>query len=546
MTHALLLATLTSGSPQRQLLQRYALISAAAPSNDTRSAALVLSDRFQQTLVSGGVLDKGAYLSTTLGYDPTREILQLRYSIQHVKALGSHAIVKVRLVGSIRYGWPGRTKNMSARWVESDVDEWVQERGRWELASSRQTSVQSWIGGKLVQNDRAPKRIARSERVAIIHQLRRDAVPVRTTLSGNTADLVALGRWIGPSRIVGLGEATHGTREFFVTKDRIFRYLVQHLHFTVFAMEADWSVGLAIDHYISTGQGNIRALLASAYAVWNNQETLDLLTWMRQYNAQPGPHTELHFVGLDVEDPHVPEEMVDQFFKANAPGRLAEVTADLQCMGTTRKELSAYIFSSAADQQECQQKIASVVALLDGVPRLKRANTPVSYTIARQATQAVLQAAELYAGEGRGDNSVRDRVMADNLVWASHVYPTARIALWAHDFHVAAYPNLGFTSMGSVLRRRFGRNYYAVGFAFDHGTVSPNGVFAPIFISPAFPLTAEATLREVKTPAYALNLDAIPIRSPLGTWLNRPEPVQAFGSVSGPQDLWQRFALVEL
>lgn len=144
MIHALLLATLTSG-PLQRLVQRYALISAAAPSNDTRTVSLVLSDRFQQTLVNGGVLDKRAYLNTTLGFDPTREILQLRYSIQHLKAFGNHAVLKVKLVGSIRYGWPGRTKNMPARWVESDEDEWVQQRGQWEFAYSRQISVRSWI-----------------------------------------------------------------------------------------------------------------------------------------------------------------------------------------------------------------------------------------------------------------------------------------------------------------------------------------------------------------------------------------------------------------
>jgi erythromycin esterase len=546
MIQVLLLATLTSGSLQHQLVQRYALISSAAPSNDTRTASLVLSDRFQQTLVNGGVLDKAAYLSTTLGYDPTREILHLRYSIQDVKAFGGHAVVKVKLVGSIRYGWPGRAKNMPARWIESDEDKWVQQLGEWDLESSRQISVRSWIGGKLVQSDRAPKPITLSERGTILHQLRRNAVPVRTTLSGDTADLAALGRWMGSSRIVGLGEATHGTREFSVTKDRIFRYLVQHLHFSIFAMEADWSVGLAIDHYITTGQGNIRALLASTYAVWNNQETLDVLTWMRQYNAQPGRHPELHFVGIDVEDPHAAAEIVEQFFKANAPGNLAEVTADLQCMGITGKELSGYIFGSPAAQQACQRGITSVMALLDKARGLHAIKAPVDYTRIRHATEAVLQGAELYAAEGRGDNSVRDRVMADNLVWATHIYPNARIAVWAHNFHIAAYPSLGFTSMGSVLRQRFGRNYYAVGFAFDHGAVSPNGVFAPIVVPPAYPLTAEAILREVQTPAYALNLDAVPIHSPLGRWLNRPEPIQAFGSIGGPQDLRQRFALVQL
>lgn len=546
MIHALLLSVLSSSSVQRQLDAGYNLISRSAGSNDTGTAALALSNGFQQTLVNGGVLDKAAYLSTTLAYDPTREILQLRYSIQHVDASDGRASVTVTVHGIAKYGWPGHPKNIPARWIESDKDEWVQDGGAWKLLLSRQISVQSWIGGKLVQDDHAPKTLTTAQRAAIVSQLQREAVPMQTDIDADTADLAPLGRWIGRSRIVGLGEATHGTSEFFILKDRIYRYLVEHLHFTVFAMEADWSVGLAIDRYVTTGQGNIRALLASTYLVWNNQETLDLLTWMRRYNAQPGPHPTLHFVGIDVENTGAAASLVERFFKFARPEDVPQITADLHCMGTTQAQIMGYIFGSQAKQDECKQRISGVLKRLQDDPQLRNVTSPVNYATAEQATRVVLEGADLYAAQGRGDNSARDRAMADNLIWATGAYADARIAVWAHNFHVAAYPSPGFTSMGSDLRRHFGRDYYAVGFAFDHGTVSPNGMSPPITIPPAYPLTAEAILRKVKPPAYALDLDAIPSGSPAGNWLDRPEPIQAFGSVSGPQDLWQRFALVVL
>jgi erythromycin esterase len=102
--------------------------------------------------------------------------------------------------------------------------------------------------------------------------------------------------------LVGLGEATHGTSEVFSLKDRIYRMLVERMGFTVFAMEMPWLSGRAIDTYVTTGQGNARAILAGSFAVWNNQEVLDLIEWMRAYDAAPGSHARLRFVGIDIED----------------------------------------------------------------------------------------------------------------------------------------------------------------------------------------------------------------------------------------------------
>ncbi|MFD0345734.1 erythromycin esterase family protein [Kitasatospora aburaviensis] len=92
---------------------------------------------------------------------------------------------------------------------------------------------------------------AAAQRRAVVRALESVAQPLRTTEpGGRTADLRALGSMIGDAEVVGLGEATHGSHEFFAMKHRLFRYLVEEKGFTAFALETSWSSGLQIDEYV--------------------------------------------------------------------------------------------------------------------------------------------------------------------------------------------------------------------------------------------------------------------------------------------------------
>jgi erythromycin esterase-like protein len=268
--------------------------------------------------------------------------------------------------------------------------------------------------------------------LAVRSQLSSLAWPIRNaTPDGNLDDLEPLGEAIKDARIVGMGEATHGTSEFFSIKDRILRYLVERKGFSVLAMEMPPKDGIAIDDYVSGGKGNVRDLLANTFPVWDNQEVADLIEWMRSYNAAAGSHSKLHFVGIDAKD-----------------------------------------------------------------------------------------------------DVARDRSMAENVERCANAsFPNARVVLWAHNAHVMAGAVGSSPSMGTYLRSAFGSNYYVVGFAFDSGTVSPNGVSQPIAIAPAPHTAIESTLDTVALPMYGLNLRSIPAASPLGAFLAAPKPMRMVGSI---------------
>ena len=187
------------------------------------------------------------------------------------------------------------------------------------------------VGGKVVTSDGPSRPLSAKQRAAVAAQLNEVAWPIDTAAPGNSLqDLDPLYDAIGPARIVAMGEATHGTSEFFSLKDRIFRLLVERMGFTVFAMETPWRDGLAVDRYVTTGQGSARAALAGLLPVWDTREVLDLIEWMRAYNLTRGARPMLRFVGIDMQDnPVILEDDVLSFIWAARPADLAPATTHL-------------------------------------------------------------------------------------------------------------------------------------------------------------------------------------------------------------------------
>src|SRR2546421_5235103 len=112
------------------------------------------------------------------------------------------------------------------------------------------------------------------------------AIPLDSTSpESGWDDLRRMESTIGNARIVAMGEATHGTHEFFQLKHRMLEFLVERMGFTVFGIEANWPESLAVNDYVLNGNGDPAKALAGLYFwTWNTEEVLDMIRWMRRYN----------------------------------------------------------------------------------------------------------------------------------------------------------------------------------------------------------------------------------------------------------------------
>ena len=148
---------------------------------------------------------------------------------------------------------------------------------------------------------------------AVIDWVRANAIPLKTVEAGNGfEDMRPLGKTIGDARIVALGEATHGTREFFQLKHRMVEYLATELGFSVFAIEANMPEAYRVNDFIENGTGDPKKLLKGMYFwTWDTQEVLDMILWMRKFNQSGRGH--IRFAGFDMQSPEVPLANVRSF-----------------------------------------------------------------------------------------------------------------------------------------------------------------------------------------------------------------------------------------
>ncbi|MFN3190018.1 MAG: erythromycin esterase family protein [Aureliella sp.] len=139
-------------------------------------------------------------------------------------------------------------------------------------------------------------------------------------------DLKELDSVLGQSRIVALGESTHGTREFFQLKHRIFRYLVEEQGVRLFGIEASYAACTPINNYVRSGVGDPReAIKGQGFWTWDTEEVLDLVQWMKDWNEQrPSNSPPLEFYGFDTQDGYTPLKLV--FEQLNKDGN-SEVEA---------------------------------------------------------------------------------------------------------------------------------------------------------------------------------------------------------------------------
>lgn len=344
-------------------------------------------------------------------------------------------------------------------------------------------------------------------------------------------DLVPLSRATGGARIVGVGEATHSSHQFFAFKHRLFRHLVRTEGFTTFALEANWSAGLRLDDYVVHGRGDPRRIMReefqNAFRLWNTQEYLDLLTWMRAYNLRHDRR--LRFMGNDAAfaGPAL-FDAVTAHVRDRCPALLPELRrlhAGLRPEGSVDEVMDRYPALPLAQRRDMSRRARAAYDLL-------RARCPGRdrgrYDLVLQHARVIAQTAKLYAYDYRDQGQVgaamrhRDRAMADNTVWWRE-RTGGRVLLSAHNDHVAYETNDPENmpkTQGAFLRDRLGDGYTAVRTSFHRGSfnaMDENERVRKVTVGPAPAGTNEAVLDRVPYRDYAVDLRTV--RGPARTWL---------------------------
>ncbi|WP_435603522.1 erythromycin esterase family protein [Streptomyces sp. bgisy130] len=374
-----------------------------------------------------------------------------------------------------------------------------------------------------------------------VRALEQAAHPLRSTEPrGNTADLRALGSMVGDAKVVGLGEATHGSHEFFAMKERVFRYLVEEKGFTTFALELSWSAGLQIDDYLQTGKGDARTLAKAALAnsPWDREEFVSLIEWMRVYNRHH-PGRTVHFMGDDIGAPAVNDEFfgrVTGYVQQNHPEALARLN-ELYTGLRPIDDVFAYLGKPLAERQQLATKAQQALEL---VSSLKGAGGD-AFDWAEQNARSIAQTAKFLTMNPSDPKTLpsfqrfRDEVMAQNVNWWQQ-HTGRKVLLSAHNDHVsyaAGDPKTYPKTQGAFLREAMGKNYLPIGFTFDRGSflskdAALGGDWKKFTVGAAGPGRNEHTLDQVRYQDFYLDVRNAP--APARAWLNVARPTLNVGT----------------
>ena len=292
------------------------------------------------------------------------------------------------------------------------------------------------------------------------------AIPFSTTEPvDDDRDLLPLLGLIGDAPYVGVGEATHGSHEFFAMKHRLFRFLVERIGFTVFAMEAGLPECEKIDAYVHGGSGDPAAMVHDlGYWCWYSDEVLDLIEWMRNYNAAHPERAQLSFRGFDMQDSLTAIAAISAYVQQVDPANASTHVTRLQCANV---DLDTYAKLPLATRNACRQRVTSEYdAIVAARGTYVAASNAAAYERILRYARVVVQF-EDFIGHARSVFD-RDLYMAENAEWiAEMAYPGEKMMLWAHDFHIGTHS--GYGTMGSYLRTHWAARYLPVGFLFDFG-----------------------------------------------------------------------------
>jgi erythromycin esterase-like protein len=328
----------------------------------------------------------------------------------------------------------------------------------------------------------------------------------------------------GGARVVLLGEATHGTSEFYRARAQITRRLIERHGFNIVAVEADWPDAARVDRYVrhkAMHIGSGPAFRRFPQWMWRNVEVADFVDWLRAHDAALHPDECAGFFGLDIYNMSASIAAVIEYLDRFDPEAAAVARERYGCLTPWQRDPATYGRAAlTAGYAKCERPV--LLALRDLLDkRLEyEAQDRDSFLDAAQNARLVASAERYYRAMYYATAeswNLRDRHMFDTL---NHLMEwrgaDAKAVVWAHNSHVgnAAATDMGRArdeiNIGQLCREKFGDDAALIGFGTDRGTVAAaddwDGPMKVKTVRPAHPESYEYLCRDSGVHRFLLDL----------------------------------------
>ncbi|HYL54763.1 MAG TPA: erythromycin esterase family protein [Gemmatimonadales bacterium] len=378
-------------------------------------------------------------------------------------------------------------------------------------------------------------------------------------LVGTPHDFDALLRLSGDARFVLIGEASHGTHEFYRIRSEITKRLISEKGFTSVAVEADWPDAYRVNRYVQ-GRGSdddaadaLGGFRRFPQWMWRNADVLDFVGWLRAQNDGRAEAQKVGFYGLDLYSLHASIEAVIEYLRIVDPEAAQRARARYGCFDHFGGDPQAYGYSAGFGlAPSCETAVVQQLAELrrsaaDYAHRDGRVAADDLF-YAQQNARLVKNAERYYRtmfGHRVASWNLRDQHMFETLNALVDFHAARgrreKVVLWAHNSHLGdaratEMGEAGELNVGQLVRQRYGGDARLVGFLTHEGTVTAASDWDEAaerkIVRPALAGSYEALFHETEMSNFMLDLTAF---GPMVTGLVQPRLERAIGVIYRPE-----------
>jgi erythromycin esterase-like protein len=355
---------------------------------------------------------------------------------------------------------------------------------------------------------------------------------------------------IGDARVVLLGEATHGTSEFYRMRERITRELIAKKGFKFVAIEGDWPDAARVDHYVRHFEyppSEWTAFARFPVWMWRNEEVRGFVDWLRRHNGTLAADARVAFYGLDIYSLYESIRAVLRYLDSVDPQTAQVARERYGCLTPWQSDPATYGHAALTGAyQTCE---ADVIGVLEDLLEKRRAYMGLDgerFMDAEQNARLIANAERYYRTMYYGSRAswnLRDSHMFETLQRLLDFRGAdSKAVVWAHNSHIgdAAATEMhsrGEHNLGHLCRQTFGKSVYSIGFGTHRGTVAAasawDGPMEIKTIQPSLAESYEGVCHRSGVPSFFLDLRQPAINSADG--LLKPRLERAIGVVYRPE-----------
>jgi protein-L-isoaspartate(D-aspartate) O-methyltransferase len=331
-----------------------------------------------------------------------------------------------------------------------------------------------------------------------------------------------LGR-IGDARVVLIGEASHGTSEFYRMRARISRALIEKKQFNFVAIEGDWPDAARIDHFVRHREYPPSEWVAFARFptwMWRNNEVREFVDWLRDYNASLKSELRVAFHGLDLYSMYDSIRFVLRYLDDVDPESARVARERYGCLTPWQSDPAIYGHAAlTGSYRTCENDVIGALKDLLEKHRAYVVHDGERFLDAVQNARLVANAERyyrtMYYGSRASWNLRDDHMFSTLRILLGHHGKQSKGIIWAHNSHIGnaeatEMSARGEHNIGELCRKEFGASCYAIGFGTDHGTVAAASDWgAPMevmTVQPSHEQSYERLCHDSEAPHFMLSL----------------------------------------